>query len=55
MKIMLEGRSLWLQTNPFSLLDTSIYDNYSNWGHNGLAGSFTHKTTEVKNARKGAA
>ena len=55
MKIMLEGRSLWLQTNPFSLLVTSIYDNYSNWDHNGLAGSFTHKTTEVKNARKGAA
>lgn len=55
MKIMLEGRSLWLQTNPFSLLVTSIYDNYSNWGHNGLAGSFMHKSTEVKNARKGAA
>ena len=27
MKIMLESRSLWLQTNPFFLLDTSIYDN----------------------------
>ena len=57
MKIMLESRSLWLQTNPFFLLDTSIYDNniIPIEAIMALQAALRTKTPEVKNARKGAA